>query len=227
MLLLLRDVCQQRNVGRLVVTMKEVGFDYCPSASLLKRIVETRSNSVSKISKPPSSARKYVITRDNESPIMRMIAIVLVAVGIAVAQGVHPVSRVRRPISGDQGTPIVPGAAGATFSSSVIDVRTKGAVCDNLTNDYNAIQIALSVAPPGGGVYFPSMCATSSPLSMSGKRSVTLYGSALHKSGISYTGSIGIGLSLIGAGYIGFHDFTINTTNSVHPPFGALGSVVK
>ena len=66
------------------------------------------------------------------------------------------------------------------------------------------------------------MCATTRPISLSKKRNITLYGSALHKSGLTYTGSTGVALSLIGAGYIGFHNFTINTQNNTNPPFGAL-----
>ena len=38
----LREVCEARDAGRLVVTLKEIVPDYSPSAHLLKRVIETR-----------------------------------------------------------------------------------------------------------------------------------------------------------------------------------------
>jgi FlaA1/EpsC-like NDP-sugar epimerase len=42
-LLCLREACETRDVGRLVVALKEIVLDYNPSAHLLKRIVGTRA----------------------------------------------------------------------------------------------------------------------------------------------------------------------------------------
>ncbi|MEK7993934.1 MAG: hypothetical protein AAB403_09045 [Planctomycetota bacterium] len=39
----LREVCESRDVGRLVVTLKEIVPDYSPSAHLLKRVVGSRA----------------------------------------------------------------------------------------------------------------------------------------------------------------------------------------
>ena len=38
----LREICQSRDAGRLVVALKEIVIDYSPSANLLKRVIETR-----------------------------------------------------------------------------------------------------------------------------------------------------------------------------------------
>jgi FlaA1/EpsC-like NDP-sugar epimerase len=38
----LRDICAARDVGRLVVALKEIVLDYSPSAHLLKRVIEPR-----------------------------------------------------------------------------------------------------------------------------------------------------------------------------------------
>src|SRR5208283_970665 len=38
----LREICQARDTGRLVVTLKEIVLDYSPSAHLLKRVIEPR-----------------------------------------------------------------------------------------------------------------------------------------------------------------------------------------
>ena len=38
----LRAACETRDVGRLVVALKEIVLDYSPSAHLLKRVIETR-----------------------------------------------------------------------------------------------------------------------------------------------------------------------------------------
>lgn len=38
----LREICETRDVGKLVVALKETVFDYSPSAHLLKRVVESR-----------------------------------------------------------------------------------------------------------------------------------------------------------------------------------------
>jgi FlaA1/EpsC-like NDP-sugar epimerase len=38
----LREICQDRNAGRLVVALKEIVLDYNPSADLLKRVMEPR-----------------------------------------------------------------------------------------------------------------------------------------------------------------------------------------
>ncbi|MEN6532050.1 MAG: nucleoside-diphosphate sugar epimerase/dehydratase [Bryobacteraceae bacterium] len=37
----LRDICEARDAGRLVVALKEIVLDYSPSADLLKRVIET------------------------------------------------------------------------------------------------------------------------------------------------------------------------------------------
>ena len=41
----LREICETRNAGRLVVALKEIVLDYSPSAHLLKRAIETRHSS--------------------------------------------------------------------------------------------------------------------------------------------------------------------------------------
>ena len=38
----LREICDTRDVGRLVVALKEIVLDYSPSAHVLKRVIETR-----------------------------------------------------------------------------------------------------------------------------------------------------------------------------------------
>ena len=38
----LREACETRDVGRLVVALKEIALDYTPSAHLLKRVIEHR-----------------------------------------------------------------------------------------------------------------------------------------------------------------------------------------
>lgn len=38
----LREICESRDAGRLVVALKEIVIDYSPSASLLKRVIEAR-----------------------------------------------------------------------------------------------------------------------------------------------------------------------------------------
>jgi FlaA1/EpsC-like NDP-sugar epimerase len=38
----LREICEMRDAGRLVVTLKELVLDYSPSAHLLKRVIERR-----------------------------------------------------------------------------------------------------------------------------------------------------------------------------------------
>jgi hypothetical protein len=40
----LRQACQARDVGRLVVALKEIVLDYNPSTHLLKRIIDTRGH---------------------------------------------------------------------------------------------------------------------------------------------------------------------------------------
>jgi FlaA1/EpsC-like NDP-sugar epimerase len=40
----LREACETRNVGRLVVALKEIVLDYSPSTDLLKRAIETRGH---------------------------------------------------------------------------------------------------------------------------------------------------------------------------------------
>jgi FlaA1/EpsC-like NDP-sugar epimerase len=37
----LREICELRDAGRLVVALKEIVLDYSPSANLLKRALET------------------------------------------------------------------------------------------------------------------------------------------------------------------------------------------
>ena len=37
----LRTICERRDLGRLVVALKEMVPDYNPSAHLLKRVIET------------------------------------------------------------------------------------------------------------------------------------------------------------------------------------------
>lgn len=43
----LRDICQTRDAGRLVVALKEIVLDYSPSAHLLKRVIEHREHHAS------------------------------------------------------------------------------------------------------------------------------------------------------------------------------------
>jgi hypothetical protein len=38
----LREICEARDAGRLVVTLKEIVLDYSPSTHLLKRVIEPR-----------------------------------------------------------------------------------------------------------------------------------------------------------------------------------------
>jgi len=40
----LREICESRDAGRLVVCLKEIVLDYSPSAHLLKRVIETRDH---------------------------------------------------------------------------------------------------------------------------------------------------------------------------------------
>ena len=40
----LREACETRDAGRLVVALKEIVLDYSPSAHLLKRVVGTRDD---------------------------------------------------------------------------------------------------------------------------------------------------------------------------------------
>ena len=40
----LREICEARDVGRLVVALKEIVLDYSPSAHLLKRVIERRDH---------------------------------------------------------------------------------------------------------------------------------------------------------------------------------------
>jgi FlaA1/EpsC-like NDP-sugar epimerase len=40
----LREICQARETGRLVVALKEIVLDYSPSTHLLKRVIETRAS---------------------------------------------------------------------------------------------------------------------------------------------------------------------------------------
>jgi FlaA1/EpsC-like NDP-sugar epimerase len=42
----LREICETRNAGRLVVALKEIVPDYSPSTHLLKRVIETRDRRV-------------------------------------------------------------------------------------------------------------------------------------------------------------------------------------
>ena len=39
----LREICEARDAGRLVVALKEIVLDYSPSADLLKRVIEPRA----------------------------------------------------------------------------------------------------------------------------------------------------------------------------------------
>jgi FlaA1/EpsC-like NDP-sugar epimerase len=41
-LTLLREICETRDVGRLVVALKQIVLDYNPSTELLKRIIESQ-----------------------------------------------------------------------------------------------------------------------------------------------------------------------------------------
>jgi hypothetical protein len=41
-LLCLREACETRDAGRLVLALKEIVQDYSPSAHLLKRVIEPR-----------------------------------------------------------------------------------------------------------------------------------------------------------------------------------------
>jgi FlaA1/EpsC-like NDP-sugar epimerase len=45
----LRDACATRDVGRLVVALKEIVLDYSPSTGLLKRIIENRDRAVAAV----------------------------------------------------------------------------------------------------------------------------------------------------------------------------------
>ena len=45
-MLCLREACQTRDAGRLVVALKEIVQDYSPSAHLLKRVIAPRSGQV-------------------------------------------------------------------------------------------------------------------------------------------------------------------------------------
>jgi len=38
----LREICETRDAGRLVLALKEIVLDYSPSAHILKRVIETR-----------------------------------------------------------------------------------------------------------------------------------------------------------------------------------------
>lgn len=38
----LREICEARDAGRLVLALKEIVLDYSPSAHLLKRVIEHR-----------------------------------------------------------------------------------------------------------------------------------------------------------------------------------------
>jgi hypothetical protein len=40
----LREICESRDVGRLIVALKEIVIDYSPSTHLLKRIITHRDN---------------------------------------------------------------------------------------------------------------------------------------------------------------------------------------
>ena len=42
-LLCLREACETRDAGRLVVALKEIVLDYSPSAHLLKRVIPARA----------------------------------------------------------------------------------------------------------------------------------------------------------------------------------------
>lgn len=39
----LREICENRDAGRLVVALKEMVHDYSPSASLQKRVIRRRA----------------------------------------------------------------------------------------------------------------------------------------------------------------------------------------
>ena len=41
-LLCLREACETRDAGRLVVALKEIVLDYSPSTHLLKRVIPAR-----------------------------------------------------------------------------------------------------------------------------------------------------------------------------------------
>jgi FlaA1/EpsC-like NDP-sugar epimerase len=45
----LRDICQARDAGRLVVALKEIVLDYSPSADLLKRVIRRRPHNLASI----------------------------------------------------------------------------------------------------------------------------------------------------------------------------------
>ena len=45
----LREICEARDAGRLVVALKEIVLDYSPSTHLLKRIIEPRGHKVSAV----------------------------------------------------------------------------------------------------------------------------------------------------------------------------------
>ena len=45
----LREICELRDAGRLVVALKEIVLDYSPSASLLKRVIETRPRQIASL----------------------------------------------------------------------------------------------------------------------------------------------------------------------------------
>jgi hypothetical protein len=40
----LREICEAREAGRLVVALKEIVLDYSPSTHLPKRVIETRTS---------------------------------------------------------------------------------------------------------------------------------------------------------------------------------------
>ena len=40
----LREICEARDTGRLVVALKEIVLDYSPSTHLLKRVIKTRDH---------------------------------------------------------------------------------------------------------------------------------------------------------------------------------------
>jgi FlaA1/EpsC-like NDP-sugar epimerase len=42
----LREICQTRDTGRLVLALKEIVLDYSPSTDLLKRVIERERHSV-------------------------------------------------------------------------------------------------------------------------------------------------------------------------------------
>jgi hypothetical protein len=45
----LREICEARDAGRLVVALKEIVLDYSPSAHLLKRVLAPRHLSTSSV----------------------------------------------------------------------------------------------------------------------------------------------------------------------------------